>query len=51
MNRETGTEEVDLKAMKYTLNAFETYFEKYPNLVDKCAIFLKVCFKYKYMCI
>jgi len=41
MNRETGTEEVDLKAMKYTLNAFETYFEKYPNLVDKCAIFLK----------
>ena len=42
INRETGSEEVDLKAMKYTLNAFETYFEKYPDLVDKSAVFLKV---------
>ena len=45
INRETGSEEVDLKAMKYTLNAFETYFEKYPDLVDKSAVFLKVIWK------
>ena len=32
----------DLKAMKYTINAFEVYIEKYPEMTPKAVKLLKV---------
>jgi len=40
INRNTD-DTPDLKAMKYMIHAFEIYIEKYPNLMDKCGVFLK----------